>query len=100
MSSKNNWDAYPMNEVVHWPRSEKILGVVGVAPAATLDFYQKLSERKVEKDWQHLRVIIDVNPKIPSRGRHFDLGETDPVPFFQKSIASLEFQGADIVVIP
>jgi aspartate racemase len=89
-----------MNESVHWPEDEKILGVLGVAPLATLDFCRRLYDRPVRKDWEHLRVIMDCNPKIPSRGRFFELGETDPVPFIRKGIADLARRGTAVVAIP
>lgn len=95
-----NWDAYPMSKAVNWPQDEKIIGVLGVAPLATADFFQKLCAIRVEKDWQHPRVIIDSNPKIPSRGRHLELGETDPVPYIREGIMNLVGQGAQIIALP
>lgn len=95
-----NWNEYPQNEEVRWPRDEKIIGVLGVAPVATADFYQRLCAVPARKDWEHPRVIIDSNPKIPSRGRYLDLGETDPVPFMIRSISDLMRQGAEIIAVP
>ncbi len=89
-----------MNQEVYWPLDEKIIGVVGVAPLATVDFFSRLSNRPVAKDWNHPRVIIDSNPKIPSRGRYLELKETDPVPFIQKSIHFLAKEGASVIAIP
>lgn len=89
-----------MNNEVHWSLDEKIIGVVGVAPLATVDFFSRLSNRPVAKDWNHPRVVIDSNPKIPSRGRYLELNETDPVPFIQKSIRFLANEGASIIAIP
>jgi aspartate racemase len=90
-----------MNDAVRWNPDEKIIGVVGVAPAATADFYTKLVQlTPVKKDWEHVRIIIDSNPKIPSRGRYFELGETDPVPFIQESIENLYRMGANIIALP
>lgn len=96
----DTWHDYPMNDSVNWPRDEKIIGVLGLAPLATVDFYQKLCSIKVNKDWQYPRVIIDSNPKIPSRGRYLELGEADPVPFIKKGIRALFMQGAEIIAIP
>lgn len=91
----------PMNEVVHWNANEGVIGVVGVAPAATADFYAKLIRlTPVRKDWEHVRVLLDSNPKIPSRGRYFELGETDPVPFIRQSIEGLMVMGATIIAVP
>ena len=95
-----NWDAYPQSEAVHWPSNEKIIGVLGVAPLATADFFQRLCSRPTYKDWEHPRVIIDSNPKIPSRGRCLELGETDPVPYIKSGIAALANCGAEIIALP
>lgn len=94
------WDNYPQNDVVNWPCDEKIIGVLGLAPSATSDFYNRICARPVKKDWEHPRVIIDSNPKIPSRGRCLDLGEADPVPFIKNSIAKLVEQGASVIAVP
>jgi aspartate racemase len=49
---------------------------------------------------EHLRVLIDSNPKIPSRGRHLELGETDPSPYLREAIEGLLAQGAALVAVP
>jgi aspartate racemase len=97
----NRWQSYPMNDAVHWDPEEGVIGVVGVAPLATVDFYRRLVElTPARKDWQHVRVLIDSNPKIPSRGRHLELGETDPTPFIRDTIAALAAQGATVAAVP
>lgn len=91
----------PRSAQVWWPDDEKIVGVVGVAPAATADFFVKLTRlRETRKDWEHLHVLIDSNPKIPSRGRHLELGETDPSPFLRQAIEDLRERGAGVVAVP
>lgn len=91
----------PMSADVFWNAEEKIIGVVGVAPAATADFYAKLiALTPVKKDWEHVQVVIDSNPKIPSRGRYLELGETDPVPFIRHSMQKLQQMGASIIALP
>jgi aspartate racemase len=95
-----DWSQYPMNKDVHWPKNEKIVGVLGVAPIATMDFYAKLVLRPIQKDWQMPRIIMDVNSKIPSRGRYFELGEADFAPYIKDGIIGLYKSGADFVVIP
>lgn len=91
----------PMSAEVKWNQDEKIIGVVGVAPAATADFYNKIIQlTPVRKDWEHVQVIIDSNPKIPSRGRHLELNETDPVPFIRDSMKKLHHMGASIIAVP
>jgi aspartate racemase len=91
----------PPGGEVDWPRGEGTLGVVGVAPWATIDFLKAFYARwSATKDWHYPRVLTDINTKLPSRGRHLELGETDPSPFIAQSIAELAAQGATVVVVP
>jgi aspartate racemase len=92
---------YPMNDVYRWDPGEGVIGVLGVAPAATADFYRRLTALvSARKDWEHVRVLIDSNPKLPSRGRHLELGEADPTPFMRAGIAGLVSLGATVVAVP
>lgn len=91
----------PRGGDVDWPEDEGAIGVVGVAPWATLEFCKTLyAQIQATKDWHYPRVIADINTKIPSRGRHFQLGEEDPSPFIAATIAELHAQGATVVVVP
>ncbi|MDC0598484.1 amino acid racemase [Gammaproteobacteria bacterium] len=84
-----------------WDENEKTIGVLGLAPYASLDFYKKvLDATSAQKDWHHARLILDSNPKIPSRGRYFDLGEENPAPYIYQAIMDLLNNGADFVCIP
>lgn len=86
---------------VAWPAGEGTLGVVGVAPWATLDFLKALyGQVAASKDWHYPRVLCDLNTKLPSRGRHLELGERDPSPFIAETITELAAQGASAVVVP
>lgn len=88
------------NSATAWPAGEGVLGVVGVAPWATLDFLRELYALvPAAKDWDYPRVLVDTNTKIPSRGRHLELGERDPSPFIQGTIAELARAGATVVVV-
>lgn len=83
-----------------WPPDEGALGVVGVAPWATIDFLREFYALvDAGKDWHYPRVLIDTNTKIPSRGRHLELGERDPSPFIRETIAELAQAGATAVVV-
>jgi len=95
-----DWSQYTMNASVCWPQNEKIIGVLGFSPIATADFINKLVCRKLNKEWLYPRIIIDIDTKAPSRGRFFELGETDPVPYIRQDIAILHERGADFVVVP
>lgn len=90
----------PPGGPVNWPANEGALGIVGVAPWATIQFAEALYALiRAEKDWDYPRVIFDVNTKIPSRGRHLELGETDPSPTIAATIAELASGGATVVVV-
>lgn len=91
----------PPGGAVDWPADELTIGVVGVAPWATIDFLARVTRHTpATRDWHHLRVLVDGNPKIPSRGRCLELGETDPTPAIRDTIAELAARGADLVVVP
>lgn len=91
----------PVHSDVTWPENEGVIGVVGVAPWATLDFCQQVySLIDAKKDWDYPRIIVDSNSKIPSRGRHLQLGERDPSPYILKSINELAKSGATVAVVP
>ncbi len=91
----------PLGGEVDWRPNEGTLGIVGVAPWATIDFCRALyHEVRAEKDWHYPRVLLDINTKLPSRGRHFQLGEPDPSPAIAETIKELHKQGATVVVVP
>jgi aspartate racemase len=91
----------PPGGEVDWSKDEGVLGIVGVAPWATIEFCRVFYERiRATKDWHYPRVIADINTKLPSRGRYFQLGEADPSPFIAMTIRELHEQGATVVVVP
>lgn len=91
----------PYNSTVTWPEDEGSIGVIGVAPWATINFLNSLySKINATKDWQFPRVICDINTKLPSRGRYLELNERNPSPFIAKTIMELSKQGATVAVVP
>lgn len=84
------------------PRREKIVGVLGgMGPLATADFYAKLVRRTPARvDQEHLRVIIDSNPKIPDRTAGFQGQGPDPTPHLVATARALERAGAEVIAIP
>lgn len=91
----------PPGGEVDWPKDEGTLGVVGVAPWATMEFCRVFyAGIQARKDWHYPRVLLDINTKLPSRGRHLELGETDPSPYIAQTIAELAQRGATVVVVP
>ncbi len=81
---------------------EKVIGVLGgMGPEATLYLYRELIvQTSARKDQEHLRVIIDSNPKVPDRTRAILHGGESPVPVMAAGAAALERAGADFIVIP
>jgi aspartate racemase len=81
---------------------EKIIGILGgMGPEATLDlFYKIIKITSAEKDQDHLRIIIDNNPKIPDRTAAILGKGEDPLPALQETAQNLEKAGADFIVIP
>ncbi len=81
---------------------EKIIGILGgMGPEATSDLFQKIIRNtEVIRDQDHLRVLIDNNPKIPDRTPAIlDSGE-DPVPIMIETAKNLEKAGANFIIIP
>ena len=80
----------------------KTIGVLGgMGPYATLDFLRLILDLTTAKrESEHYRVIVDSNPKIPSRTRAYLFGDADPVPMMRESVLNLMHAGADFIVLP
>jgi aspartate racemase len=81
---------------------DKVVGVIGgLGPDATLDFYAKLLlATPAERDQDHLRVVIDSNPKVPDRN-HALAGEGEsPGPALAAGARALERAGAQLLCMP
>ncbi len=80
----------------------RTIGVVGgMGPWATLDFFEKvLRLTPAGRDQDHLRLIIDNNPRIPDRSEAILGGGEDPTPALVATARNLEAAGADLIVIP
>jgi aspartate racemase len=83
--------------------SEKTVGVIGgMGPEATVDFLRRLiAATPAQDDADHIHVLVDNNPKIPSRISALIEGKgQDPLPELIRMARGLEKQGADFLVIP
>jgi len=81
---------------------EKVIGILGgMGPEATADFFLKvIKATPALKDQDHLRIIIDNNPKIPSRVQAI-LGKGEsPLKQLQETLHTLERAGTEIIAIP
>ena len=75
----------------------RVLGVLGgMGPAATLDFLAKLQAMTpAQKDADHIRVIVDINPQVPDRNDPF----ARPGPVLAEMAGGLRGAGAEVLAI-
>jgi aspartate racemase len=80
---------------------EKVVGILGgMGPEATIDLFSKIVEESHAKtDYEHLRIIIDCNPKMPSRQDAILHGTENPGPYMAETAKNLENAGADFIII-
>jgi aspartate racemase len=73
------------------------LGVLGgMGPAATLDFLAKLQAfTPAETDQDHIRVIVDINPKVPDR----NVPGSSAGPILAEMAGALAGAGAEVLAI-
>ena len=84
-------------------QQEKCVGVLGgMGPDATVDFMNRLIRLVgAKEDSDHIRCIVDNNPKVPSRIKAlFEGGKEDPAPCLVDMARRLEAWGADFLVMP
>ena len=84
------------------PKKEKIIGILGgMGPLATLHLFRKIIESTpAKKDQDHLRIIIDNNPKIPDRTQSILNSDKKIISHLIESAKNLEMGGAHCIVIP
>lgn len=88
--------------------AEKTVGIIGgMGPQATIDLMQRIlrltpaPEGRDMDDIDHIRCLVDNNPKIPSRIKAIiDKDGEDPGPFIADMAKGLESWGADFLAIP
>lgn len=80
---------------------EKIVGILGgMGPEATIDLFQKITNATpAKRDQEHIRVIIDSNPKTPSRQQAILENGPSPLPMLIKTARNLERAGAEFLII-
>ena len=84
-------------------QQEKCAGILGgMGPDATVDFMSRLLRLvEAQEDSDHIRCIVDNNPKVPSRIKAlFEGGQEDPAPCLMDMARRLEVWGADFLVMP
>ena len=84
-------------------QQEKCAGILGgMGPDATVDFMNRLIRLvDAKEDADHIRCIVDNNPKVPSRIKAlFEGGKEDPTPCLMDMARRLEVWGADFLAMP
>ena len=83
--------------------NEKVVGIIGgMGPEATVDLMQQvIAATPARDDIDHIRMLVDNNPKVPSRIKAIIEGTGEsPAPCMIEMARGLENQGADFLVIP
>lgn len=81
---------------------EKVIGILGgMGPEATVDCFDKIIKNTpATRDQDHLRVVIDSNPKVPDRTAAIIGKGESPVPVLAAGCRALKQAGADFIIIP
>jgi len=82
--------------------SEKVVGILGgMGPEATVDFFAKvIALTPAKRDQDHLRIIVNNNPRIPDRTEAILTKDESLFPILVETAKSLEKAGVDFIVIP
>jgi aspartate racemase len=81
----------------------RVVGIIGgMGPEATLDLMHRvLAKTPARADQDHIHLIVESNPKIPSRIAHLIEGTgTDPTPELIRIAVNLQRAGAQALAIP
>jgi aspartate racemase len=80
---------------------DKVVGILGgMGPEATIDLFSGIvEESNAKNDYDHLRIIIDNNPKMPSRQDAILNGGENPGPAMADTARNIERAGADFIII-
>jgi aspartate racemase len=84
------------------PSSVKTVGVLGgMGPDTTVDFMARvIALTPTQREQDHVRMIVDHNPRCPSRQDAMLRDGEDPGPTLAAMAAGLETAGADFLVMP
>ena len=81
---------------------DRLVGVIGgMGPDATIDFMSKVLEyTPAENDQGHVRLLVDQNPRTPSRQHALQGDGESPGPVLVHAATRLQLGGADFLVMP
>lgn len=80
----------------------KTIGILGgMGPFATVDIFQKIvANTQADTDQEHIRIVLDSNPQIPSRQSAILANGESPLPKMIDSAKGLVRMGASCMLIP
>jgi aspartate racemase len=80
----------------------KVVGILGgMGPMSTVELMRKVTAKTpVERERDHLRILVDSRPQIPDRPAAVLGTGPSPVPMLQESARLLEGWGAELIAIP
>jgi aspartate racemase len=82
---------------------QRVVGIIGgMGPEATVELMRRVTLRtRADDDADHVHLIIESNPKIPSRIAHLIEGTgADPLPQILRIARNLERAGAEALAMP
>ena len=92
-----------MSRILAEPPAHRVVGIIGgMGPEATVELMRRVIARTAaDGDEDHIHVIIESNPKIPSRMAHLiERTGRDPTPELIRIARNLERAGADVLAMP
>ncbi len=80
----------------------KTIGIIGgMGPAATVELFRRIvALTPARRDQDHLRIIIDNNPRIPDRTAAILGKRESPLPLLIETARTLERAGAELLAMP
>jgi aspartate racemase len=81
----------------------RVVGIIGgMGPEATVELMRRVTARtRAEDDADHVHLLVESNPKIPSRIAHLLEGTgDDPLPEILRVARNLQRAGADALAMP
>ena len=81
----------------------RVVGIIGgMGPEATVDLMRRvIAKTPASDDQDHVHLIVENNPKIPSRIAHLIDGTgADPTPELTRIALNLQRAGADALAMP
>jgi len=85
------------------PSTHRVVGIIGgMGPEATVDLMRRIiAKTPAHDDEDHIHLLVESNPKIPSRIAHLIKGTgADPTPELKRIARNLERAGAQGLAIP